>query len=100
MRVIAKRTLRAFWETHADAEAWLKSWYLTASKATWRHISDVRRDYPHADAAGICTVFNVRGGNYRLVVKIDYEWQIVLIKHIFPHKEYDRGRWKHDCQCP
>jgi mRNA interferase HigB len=100
MRIIAKRTLRAFWETHPDARSGLEAWYRVARTAEWRHITEVRKDYPHADAVGVCTVFNVRGGNYRLIVKIDYEWQIIFVKHIIPHREYDQGGWKRDCQKP
>ena len=33
MRVIAKSTLKAFWEKHADAEIPLKTWYKIVEKA-------------------------------------------------------------------
>jgi len=35
VRVIARRTLREFWENHADSEDALKAWYHEAEKATW-----------------------------------------------------------------
>ena len=36
MRVIAKRTLREFWEKHADSEQQLKAWYNEAEQVDWK----------------------------------------------------------------
>ncbi len=35
-------------------------------------------------------VFNIKGNNYRLVTTIDYRRQIVFIKWLGPHRDYDR----------
>lgn len=35
-------------------------------------------------------VFNIKGNEYRLVVAINYQFQIALILWIGTHKEYDR----------
>ena len=34
-------------------------------------------------------VFNIKGNDYRLVVAINYAFQVVLIKWLGTHKEYD-----------
>jgi len=57
-------------------------------------LSGVRRVYPHADFVDPYTVFNIKGNAYRLIVKIEYRWQVIFIKDILPHSEYTRGRWK------
>lgn len=31
---------------------------------------------------------------YRLIVKIEYRWQTIFVKHLLTHAEYDRGGWK------
>jgi mRNA interferase HigB len=48
MRVIAKRTLREFWEStpkYADAEDPLRSWYREAKHAIWQTPADVKEQY-------------------------------------------------------
>ena len=94
--------LREFSEAHADATEPLRSWYKVTGSSSWQSIAEVRRVYPHAAAVGLCTVFNVRGGHYRLVVQIDYESQVVYAKKVMTHAEYDidKGkRWKKSCGC-
>ncbi len=91
MRVIAVRTLRDFWETHADAEQPLKSWYQEATQTRWLEPNDVKRRYPSADILpGNRVVFNIKGNNYRLIVKIHYNTGIVFIRFVGTHAEYDK----------
>lgn len=44
-RIIAKSTLREFWEKHADSEQYLKTWYDTAKNAKWLSSNDVKQTY-------------------------------------------------------
>ena len=48
MRVLAKKTLREFWEKHKDAEQSLKAWYSEASKANWKTPHDIKKEYVKA----------------------------------------------------
>jgi mRNA interferase HigB len=82
---------------HPDAKSPLNVFIDVAREAVWKSIVDVRQIYPHADAVGKCTVFNIKGNHYRLVVKIDYRTQIIYIKKVLTHAEYDKGKWKNDC---
>jgi len=75
-------------------ESSIKAWYKIASTASWTSIVDVRRAYPHADFVDPYTVFNINGNNYRLIVKIEYKWQMIFVKHLLTHAEYDQGGWK------
>jgi mRNA interferase HigB len=99
MRVISLKILRQFWSRHPDTEFWLRRWYKTATQATWTSIQDVRRDYPHADGAStrqgdLLTVFNVSGNKYRLVTRVRYDYQLINIRAVLTHAEYDKGQWK------
>lgn len=102
VHVISFRMLREFAEVRPDAAEPLKAWHKVASSCEWESIADVRKVYPHADAAGRCTVFNIRGGHCRLVVQMNYESQVVYVKKVMTHAEYDivQGkRWKKSCGC-
>ena len=88
-----------FVSKHRDADESLDNWYRRAKKANWKNLADLRLDYPHADIVGICSVFNIKGNRYRLVAKIFYKKQLVLIRFVLTHKEYDRRAWKDDCRC-
>ncbi|MCF8254969.1 MAG: type II toxin-antitoxin system HigB family toxin [Bacteroidia bacterium] len=90
MRVIAKKTLREFWEKHNDCEQQLKAWYEEALSAVWKTPIDIKRDYPIASILGDNrVVFNIKGNNYRLIVKINYRFGMVWIRFIGTHADYD-----------
>ena len=91
MRVIAKRTLREFWEKHADSEQPLKSWYNEAEQAEWKSPNDIKKDYPSASILqDNRMVFNIKGNNYRLIVRINYSYGIIWIRFVGTHAEYDK----------
>ena len=91
MRVIAKKILRDFWETHSDSEQQLKSWYQETSKAEWTDPKQIKLEYPSASfLADNRVVFNIKGNNYRLIVRINYDYQMVWIRFIGTHAEYDK----------
>ena len=91
MRVIAKRTLRAFWEKHGRAEQPLRSWHAIAAKADWSSPSDVKAAYRRASlVGGDRVVFDIGGNRHRLVARLDYEHRIVFVRFVGTHAEYDR----------
>ena len=91
MRVIAKKILREFWDKHSDCEQQLKSWYQETSNAEWKTPNEIKSEYPSASIlSNNRIVFNIKGNNYRLIIKINYDYQIVWIRFIGTHSEYDR----------
>lgn len=90
MRVIAVSALRAFWEQHPDAEQPLKAWLEEVSHASWIQPSDIKVQYRSASILkNRRVVFNIKGNDYRLIVAIAYKLQIVYVKFVGTHKEYD-----------
>ena len=92
MRIIAKKTLRAFWEQsqYGDAEQPLKAWLKVASAADWAAPAAVKADYGNASILAdnrVC--FNIGGNKYRLVVKINYPYRVVYIRFVGTHAEYN-----------
>jgi mRNA interferase HigB len=90
MRVIAVSTLRAFWERYPDAEPPLKAWYEEATGASWSQPADIKAQYRSASVLkNRRLVFNIKGNDYRLIVAIAYKLQIVYVKFVGTHQEYD-----------
>ncbi len=90
MRVIAVSSLRAFWERHPDAEQPLKAWYEEATSATWSQPADIKAQYRSASVLkNRRVVFNIKGNDYRLIVAVSYKLEIVYVKFVGTHKEYD-----------
>ena len=90
-RIIAKRTLREFWENHADSEQYLKTWYETAKNSKWNSPNQVKMTYINASILkNNRVVFNIKGNSYRLIVKFNYVKQWAFIRFIGTHAEYDK----------
>jgi mRNA interferase HigB len=90
MRVVARKTLRAFWERFPDSEDALKAWFAEAERATWLTPGEIKAQYRSASIIkDNRVVFNICGNKYRLVTKFSYKNGIVLIRFIGTHKEYD-----------
>jgi mRNA interferase HigB len=91
MRIISRKALKAFWEKHRDAEQPLKAWFHECKNARWHSFNDIKARYGSADIlAENRVVFNVKGNTYRLIVRIHFNTQIVFIRFIGTHAEYDR----------
>lgn len=91
MRILAKRTLRDYWESHPTAEEPLRSWYRIVKGADWDSPASVKASLPKASIVGDNrAVFNIRGNDYRLIVQFNYPRRIVYVRFIGTHAEYDR----------
>lgn len=91
MRIVARRTLREFWETHADAEQPLRAWFDDVRRADWGSPADVKRAYANASIVGENRmVFNIGGNKYRLIVAVNYPYRMCYIRFVGTHKAYDR----------
>ena len=91
MRIIAKSTLRTFWERHPNAEEPLLAWYRETEKADWESPAQVKERYRSASFVGENRViFNIKGNDYRLVVKINYPYRVVYVRFVGTHVEYDK----------
>ncbi len=90
-RIFAKSTLREFWEVYPDSEQYLKTWYNTAINSNWLTPNDIKMSYANASILkDNRVVFNIKGNNYRLVVKINFEKQWLFIRFIGTHTQYDK----------
>ncbi len=93
MRIIARQTLKRFWEraAYADAEQPLRAWFREASESDWKNPAQIKAKYQSASVIGDDrVVFNIGGNKYRLVVRINFPFRVVYIRFIGIHRQYDR----------
>ena len=93
MRIIARKTLKKFWEQHPyrDSEQPLRAWFAEAKKANWRKPQDVKEQYGSVSfLVGDRLVFNIGGNKYRLIVAIKYQFELLFIRFIGTHEQYNK----------
>ncbi len=97
MRVITRGTLNAFVRNRVDrklqkvVQAQLNAWYAEAARAEWKSSADLKSQYSSASTISAeRVVFNIKGNEFRLIVAINYHYQVLLIKWLGTHKEYDK----------
>lgn len=92
MRIIARSTIRQFWEKrqYRDAEQPLKAWFRETEKADWATPAEVKDAFRSASIVGKNrVVFNIAGNKYRLVVRVNYPYRVCYIRFIGTHEQYD-----------
>lgn len=97
VRVIARSTLNGYVLRHVPEreqrllQGHLDIWHKAVLNAEWRTSADLKREFSAASViSSERVVFNIKGNDYRLVVAINYAAQIVMIKWLGTHKEYDK----------
>jgi mRNA interferase HigB len=93
MRIIAKSRLKAYWLTPGNEklQTYLNEWYHFCSKQIWKTPQDIKDMLINVSfIASDRVVFNIKGNDYRIICAFDYPRQVMFIKFIGTHKEYDR----------
>ena len=91
MRVLAKKILREFWDLYPETEQQLKSWFQEAVKNEWPNPNFVKNAFPNARLiSDNRVIFNIKGNQFRLVIKVNYKYQMVYVRFIGTHEEYDQ----------
>lgn len=55
------------------------------------NINDLKSEYPGASILkDNRIVYNIKGNNYRLIVKFNFEYGLCLIRFIGTHADYDK----------
>ena len=91
MRIFTRGTLRDFWDKTSDARPALEFWYDTIEKTRFQNPNEVIEFFKNADTVGTGRiVFNITHNKYRLIAKFEYEKQLVFVRFIGTHSDYDK----------
>lgn len=94
MKIISNSALRAFAALHPQADEPLQGWRRVIEKNRFGHWAELKAAFNAIDKVGELTVFDISGNKYRLIAYIRFEKQIVYIKAVLTHRDYDKGAWK------
>ena len=91
MRIVALKTVRFFSQKHADCKLALEAWVAEVKGSNWKSPLDIKKHYPSADILpDNRIVFNIKGNRFRLITKVHYNTEIVFIRFIGTHADYDK----------
>jgi mRNA interferase HigB len=96
MIVIGTELIERYLADHAGhkgikaARAQYQAWLGIAGRAQWRNPEEVKASYPNASILKSGRViFNIKGNDYRLVTRIQYQAGVLAIRFFGTHAQYD-----------
>ena len=94
MKVISNSALRSFAAKHPQADAALQGWRRVVEKNRFDNWAELKAAFNAIDKVGELVVFDIGGNKYSLIAYIRFSRQILYIKGVLTHDEYDTGAWK------
>jgi mRNA interferase HigB len=90
MILAGKRLLAEFGEGHALVRDAIAAWVAEVEAANWKNLAELKARFPSASfIAKDRVVFNIKGNHFRLDAQVNYSAQVVLVRRIGTHAEYD-----------
>ncbi len=97
MIVIGTAVVKNYLADHAGhkgikaARSQYEAWLDIVTRASWRNPEDVKASYPKASILKASrVVFNIKGNDYRLVARVQYQAGALAIRFIGTHAEYEK----------
>ncbi len=90
MRIISNIALTDFSAIHPAAHQPLQAWRKIVESRKFDNFSDIKATFTAVDKVGMYYVFDIGGNKYRIVASIHFNTQMMYIRKVFTHKEYDK----------
>jgi mRNA interferase HigB len=90
MRVISNKTLLAFSVMHPQAAKPLQLWRKAIEARSYTNFAALKAIFGSVDKAGGFHVFDIGGNKYRLIAAVHFNRQMLFVRHVFTHRQYDR----------
>ena len=92
MHLISNKALRDFSARHPESNSPLQAWRRIIERSSPRSFADLKQLWNSTDKAGNFYVFNVGGNKYRVIAAVHFDRQMLYVRHVFTHPEYDDWR--------
>ncbi len=97
MIVVGTEVVENYLDAHAShkgikaARSQYNAWLDIVARSEWRNPEDIKASYPKASIlkAGR-VVFNIKGNDFRLIARVQYQAGIIAIRFFGTHAEYDK----------
>lgn len=90
VRIHAKSTLNDYAEQYPEAATQLRGWYKRISETTITSFAEMKAAEPAASVVNVeWVVFDILGGNYRLITRVYYPAGTLYIKDFLTHADYN-----------
>ena len=93
MNVLGIEVLNKAIRIHRDLASPVAAWLAIARTANWKSLNAVRQTWRNTDCVKGQTIFNVKGGKYRLIALVNYSTQTIIVKDLITHAEYSEREW-------
>jgi mRNA interferase HigB len=85
------------WGREKQSETLFRDFYRKLEGLTSSNFAELKETFPSVDLVGKCYVFNVGGNKYRVIARIHFNRQMIFVREVLTHREYDRDQWKAQC---
>lgn len=94
MKLISNKMLREFALLHPNAEQPLQDFRRLIAHGAYGSFGQLKATFASVDKVGERFVFNIGGNKYRLIAAIAFQVQLLWVKAVLTHEQYDKGDWK------
>ncbi len=89
--IITRKTLLDYCKKYPSAATALQEWYYEMVLCDFKNFNELKQNYGSASiVADDRVVFNIMGNNFRLVVRIVFDFKAIQIKWFGTHVEYGK----------
>lgn len=92
MRVVSNKSLVDFAAAHPDSGSGLQAWRKVIETGSYQHFAALNAVLNATDRVGDFYMFDVGGNKYRIIAAIHFNRQMLFVRHVFTHAQYNT--WK------